>query len=466
MEYINGIENVVFPKSYIPEDTLVAQLEFALKYDGINLEILKAIFNAIVEVGNITEFRQYILKHPTGKYARKLWFLYEFLLDTQLSIPKVSKGNYIDLLETDKYFTCKTIKSSRHRINNNLLGNRDICPVVRRTSEIKRFLSKRLQNQVKDVVAQYDDDVITRASQYLHIKETKSSFKLDSEQLSQNRTNRLIDVLRRSATTININKEMLIELQNHIVDQRFTESDYRKTQNYVGEKLGGHRENIRYIAPRPEDVESCMEGLFKNIERMKKSHVDFIVQAAVIAFSFLFIRPFEDGNGRLHRFLIHQTLAKTGFLQKDCVIPISSVMLADQRQYNDCLEDFYQKTLLLIDYKFKRNDVLVVKNETADHYRYHDSTRVVEYLFDVIEKTIQENFISELSFVAEYNKTIVDFKNVVDMPDNLIIEFIKASLDNNKKSSKSKHNHFISVLSKVEIIQLEEIIDRNFSGVS
>ncbi|MBN4080702.1 cell filamentation protein Fic, partial [Beggiatoa alba] len=121
---LNGITYYVYPKSYLPDDTLVGQLEFALKYDGVNLEILKATF----QVCRIIELEDYLRAHPTGKYMRRLWFLYEYLFDKHLSIPDLTKGNYIDLLDPGKYFTATSVKSARHRVNNNLLGNQDFSP--------------------------------------------------------------------------------------------------------------------------------------------------------------------------------------------------------------------------------------------------------------------------------------------------------------------------------------------------
>ena len=38
-----------------------------------------------------------------------------------------------------------------------------------------------------------------------------------------------------------------------------------------------------------------------------------MVAAAAVAFGFVYIHPFEDGNGRLHRWRIHHVLARAGF---------------------------------------------------------------------------------------------------------------------------------------------------------
>ena len=51
-----------------------------------------------------------------------------------------------------------------------------------------------------------------------------------------------------------------------------------------------------------------------------------IVAAATLSFGFVFIHPFMDGNGRLHRYLIHHVLAQSGFSPKGMIFPVSSVM--------------------------------------------------------------------------------------------------------------------------------------------
>ena len=47
--------------------------------------------------------------------------------------------------------------------------------------------------------------------------------------------------------------------------------------------------------------------------KLAHSACDPILAAALIAFGSVFIPPFEDGNGRIHRFLIHHVLAEKGF---------------------------------------------------------------------------------------------------------------------------------------------------------
>ena len=76
-----GVVRETYPPSYWPGDTLGDHLEFALKYDGTNLAILASVFHVI----DVEEFVDYVRSRPTGKYARRLWFLFELLTGRRLS---------------------------------------------------------------------------------------------------------------------------------------------------------------------------------------------------------------------------------------------------------------------------------------------------------------------------------------------------------------------------------------------
>jgi len=70
-------------------------LEFAFKYDEVNLSILVQIFEVVDE----NELLTYLRSKPIGKYARRIWFFYEYLTDKRLPLEDLKQGNYVDLLE-------------------------------------------------------------------------------------------------------------------------------------------------------------------------------------------------------------------------------------------------------------------------------------------------------------------------------------------------------------------------------
>jgi Fic family protein len=60
--------------------------------------------------------------------------------------------------------------------------------------------------------------------------------------------------------------------------------------------------------------------------------------AAAIAFGFVFIHPFVDGNGRLHRYIIHHVLAKKEFTKQGVIFPVSASILDHINDYKTVLE--------------------------------------------------------------------------------------------------------------------------------
>ena len=90
----DGVVEEVFRSQYWPSEKIGDHLEFALKYDGINLGLLARIFEK-VSLEGLTE---YIKSKPTGKYARRIWFFYEFLSGKQLPVDDLTSSNYIDAM--------------------------------------------------------------------------------------------------------------------------------------------------------------------------------------------------------------------------------------------------------------------------------------------------------------------------------------------------------------------------------
>lgn len=454
----NQHEIHIYPKSYAlqNDNDLLTHLEFALKYDGVNLEIIKAMFSKI-EKSQITN---YIQQQPKGIYSRKIWYLYEFLSNDRLELKDCQRIKYVDLLDPKMYFTGQAIKSSRHAINDNLLGNKALCPMVRRTEKLEKYISASFDNKAKALLKKYDPHLIARACTYLYTKETMSSYQIEKEQPDKNRITRFINLLQQAAAIESLSKEMLIELQNVIVDPRFKDVDYRGTQNYVGENVNPYIQKIHYISPKPEDTAELMQGLLDSLNRMITSKTHPVIIAATIAFGFVFIHPFEDGNGRIHRFLIHYILSKTDFTPKDMIFPISSIMLQNMHDYDAALESFSKPLLAVVThYDLADDGVMAVKQESKSFYQYIDFTSMVEYLFACIEEAIYNHIEREIKFLINYDQAKRAVQDIVDMPDKQIDLFIKFVLQNQGKLSIQKQNRYFPLLTEDEIKRLVTIIN-------
>lgn len=450
-----GIVEEIYPPRYWPGDRPGDHLEFALKYDGTNLATLSILCQKIAE----EDLLVHIQAKPTGKYARRLWFLYEFLTGRTLPLDDLKRGNYVDLLERDEYYTISPPRQvRRQRVTDNLLGDNRFCPMVRRTDTLRDFEKADLPKRCRHVVAGYSASVLKRALGYLYTRETKSSFEIEHIKPTSTRTERFVALLQTAEQEDFCRKKRLLEVQNRIVDARFRDSDYRSSQNYVGETVAWQRERIHYACPKPEDLADLMDGLTAAHERMKTGSVSAVIHAAAIAYGFVFLHPFEDGNGRIHRFLIHNILARRGFTPEGVMFPISASMLKNPADYDASLEAFSRQLMPLVEYALDKDGHMTVKNDTAVWYRYIDMTPQAEALFQFIDQAIDTELANELTFLDNYDKTKKTIQEIVDMPDRQIDLFIRFCLQNNGRlSARKRESHFDS-LSDGEVSRMEQAV--------
>jgi Fic family protein len=449
-----GDVNQIYGKKYAPEEnTPLAHIVFSLKYDDLDLSFLKAVFTQI----GTAEIIDFIGQSPSGKYTRKIGFLYEFLTRLSLDLPYQISGNYTDLLDEDEYITGRILKDNRWRINNNLLGTVSFCPVVRRTPVLDQLLKKDIEVQIEQLKQQYSPDIFRRATNYLYSKETRSSYEIEKEKPSPERMNRFIALLMKAGKESSeqmLDEGSLTTLQNSIVDPRFAAPGFRDFQNYIGQSLPYGDEIIHYICPPPQYLISLMDGLKAVADKTEGGYA--VVRATLISFGFVFIHPFEDGNGRLHRFLIHDMLVRDGIVPDGLIIPVSAHMLNHIHDYDQVLENYSKPLLHLINYTKKGNGEMEVTNpaEVEGYFRYPDLTTQCIFLAQTIQETISQDIPEELAFIQHYDELKSELQNIVDMPDkdiNLMILF----LHQNKGAFPNRRRKDFSKLTESEITAME-----------
>lgn len=109
----------------------------------------------------------------------------------------------------------------------------------------------------------------------------------------------------------------------------------RTVQNWIG----GNDYNpcgADYVPPPPEHVDGLLEDLCDTINDDSLSP---LVQAALVHALFETIHPFDDGNGRTGRTLIHVVLRRRG-LAPAYVPPISAVLAARRESYIEGLTQY------------------------------------------------------------------------------------------------------------------------------
>jgi hypothetical protein len=196
---------------------------------------------------------------------------------------------------------------------------------------------------------------------------------------------------------------------------------------------------------------------------MSQSRLHPVVHAATIAFGFVYMHPFEDGNGRIHRFLIHNILAYGKFTPAGVIFPVSAAMLNDPDAYDATLEAFSKPLLPLVEYELDEAGRMTVKNGTARHYRYIDMTAQAESLFGFVEQVIGTDLAAELTFLRNYDATKKALQEIVDMPDRLIDLFIRLCLQNKGVLSASKRRGLFGQLTDDEVMRMETAVREGYS---
>lgn len=442
-----------YPRRYATDGSAVSQLRFALRHEPLDLGVLKASFR---EIGP-KDIETWVRAEPTGGYSRRAWFLYETLVQGTLDLEDVRTGPYVEALDSGRHFVASPRRSRRHRVLDNLLGGPRLCPTVRRTRRLVEAAEQGLSEEARTLVARYDRAVLVRAVNYLYTKETRSSFAIEGETPNTTRAERFVAALRTAPDRDPTDKATLLRLQAEIVEPRYTASDWRELQIFVGSTVGGYRDEVHFIGPRPEDVPDLMEGWMELADRLRASAVDPVAAAAVSAFAFVFIHPFEDGNGRIHRWLVHQALASRGYGPDGAILPVSAAILRDRTGYDAVLESFSRPCLERIRWDWTPEREIRVEGDTADLYRFFDATRFAEYLYDRIAETIRQDLRDELGFVAVFSRATEEVREIVDMPDRRLSLFVRLVMQNQGRLSAAKRSIF-KELSDAEVAAMERAV--------
>ncbi len=448
----DGLVLEQYPLAYAPNN-LFGHLRFAMRYEPIDLNVLAALFEKI----DRKDLEDWVKEEPVGRYTRRAWYLYEFLTGQPLEVADVPPTNNVLLLDPTLHITSTGIRIKRQRIIDNLLGTRAYCPMIRRTDRLTVAMQQQLGEEAKKILEGVEPTLLARAVHYLFTKETKSSFAIEGEVPSTDRTLRFVAALGRADDFRTGDKQAFIDLQNSIVDPRYAQKGWRTIQNYVGQTASNFTEIVHFVCPKPEDVPELMDGWMRMVARIEDGTVDPICAATITGFGFVFIHPFEDGNGRIHRFLIHHSLSKLKFAPQGILFPVSAAMLRDPKAYDTALSAFSDKIMPYIQYELDDQQRLTVLNRTDRLYRYYDATPQAEYLYEAVAETIRKDLREEIEFLEVFDKAMTAVQKIVDMPQARASLLIRLILQNHGRLSGKKRRQFAE-LGDDEIAQIEEAI--------
>ncbi len=450
----------MYPASYAPEETIYKQLVFAIKYEGINLLFFKSLFNTLSK----KEIQTILHIEPMGQYSRKIWFLYEWLQQEEIEVQvDLKKRKYIPLLDAKMQYAVVGKNASRQKIINNLPGNIDYCPLIFKTEKLEKHINANVSGKKNTFLNNIHKDVLQRASSFLLLKDSKASFSIEGENPGNNRAMRWGKAIGQagqkplSIAELNRLQQLIIE------NSRFVQMGLRKEGGFVGEHDRATGEPLPdHISAKQEDLKQLIEGLLTTNAVLQDETYDAVLAAATIAFGFVFIHPYVDGNGRLHRYIIHHVLAKKGFAQQGVIFPVSSSILDHIGDYRIVLEAYSHPLLDCIIWKETEDHNIEVTNTTIDFYRYFDATQQAEFLYDCVEDTLDRVIPEEVNYLQNYDA----FKHYVDnnfeMPDKLVAILVRFLEQNNGVLSKRALKKEFFELKDEEVTAIETTYNRIF----
>ena len=449
----------IYSPRYAPNASLEGHLTFALKHEGLHLSVLKRLFAACgpAPIENIVRTK------PTGAYARRIWFLYEWLTGTRLDLPNADRGAYAQIVDPDLQYAARPETSSRHRVKNNLPGTPDFCPLVFRTEALERFIAMEWRLRAQDAVAAVPRDLLARTAAFLLLKDSKSSFAIEGEHPPQDRIQRWGRAIGEAGRQP-IDLDELLRLQRIVIgDARFVRLGLRNEGGFVGERdresgmpIPGH------ISARPDHLTRLVEGMIA-FDRQAAQQLDPVVAASVLAFGFVYIHPFDDGNGRLHRYLVHHVLAQRGFNPPGVVFPVSAAILERIDDYRLVLEDYSRRLLPVVDWEPTNGGNVRVLNDTDDFYRFFDATPHAEFLYGCVRQTIEHDLPGEAAFLKRYDAFRRELNLMIDMPERLYDLLFQFLHQNGGRLSHRGQEKEFAALTDDEVARIETIYREVFA---
>jgi hypothetical protein len=450
----------LFDKRYWPGDTIAEHLSFVLRHEDIDLLVLKRIFEALPQ----PEVEAFVRAAPAANPARRAWYLYEALTGRTLDVDDAPRIAAVDLLDPHAYFTGKPRLSKRHRVRDNLLGVSRFSPVIRRTDNLDQILRLDLAAKARETVGQSGGHLIARAASFMLLADSRASFEIEGERPPRNRLERWgRAVLQAGKNRLTIAE--IIRLHGVLIeDTRFVRAGLRSDGVFLGERDHTGAPLPEFIGARAQDLDDLMRGMLEANDRMREDGLDPVLQAAATAFGFAYVHPFEDGNGRLHRCLIHHVLAERKFTPLGMVFPVSSVMLDRMDDYRTTLEGHSNPLMPFIEWRPTPERNVEVLNDTADLYRYFDCTEVAEFLYACVRRTVESDLPREIDYLRRHDEAIRRIMDAVEMPDR-IAENLAIFIRQNKGSlPKKRREGEFNRLTDDEVQRIERIVGDAFEG--
>lgn len=437
---LEAMRHETYPHAFMPGKSVAEHLKFALKYEVVHLEFLARLFQA----AGPDPIEQWIRQEPSGSYARRTGFLYEWLTGQRLDVADTPSGNYVDALDASAYLVSgKPRNVPRWRVRDNMPGTREFCPIVHLSSEVKAIAGYDCAKALGDLEIVFGADLLLRSAVWLTIKESRASFAIEHEEKKLDRVRRFAAVMetRCGANGDPLQQAALESLQKEILGPA-TRYGVRASPVFVGHTTG-YDDIVDYIGPHWNDLPSLLSGLQACIARTAGQSA--ILRAAVASFGFVFIHPMSDGNGRISRFLVNDVLRRDQAVPAPFILPISATMTntsSERVGYDRALEHFSRPLMRAYAERYRFDAPVACQDNVEGNFafdayeealpvwRYPDLTYQAHYLGKLIETTIEKEMRAEADLLRSIDRARIAVKQHLEGPNTDIDQIIRSVREN------------------------------------
>ena len=242
------------------------------------------------------------------EYIKRIENPSTFIID--LKINPIKRGNKI----LDKEYNLFYVNLMEHTLLQEI--------IIKNSNQINLISNELPQIAIKDIIIKILSNELYKTNKIEGIETVKSEIysSLKDDKKSSKKSNKLDGIIKKYKDIMEKNFKDTQHIDNlstfrKIYDEIF--EDFEKSGNYKLDRKYFRKDTVKIINSvgktihiginGEEAIEKNMEDL---IQFMNRKDIPFLVKASISHFSFEYIHPFYDGNGRFGRYLLSSYLAR------------------------------------------------------------------------------------------------------------------------------------------------------------